>query len=147
MARLVKGTAFSPYFTGPLLCLLTAAPPFLRDPLLLRLPENYSAPLTTSLKWLFALGLVGKVNRWLSNWANRKWLRKDDKSAWDWKNEVAVVTGGSGGIGAFVVKGLVSKGVKVAVIDVLPLSDDLKDCMFHKFGALSWSIVDAFTSG
>jgi all-trans-retinol dehydrogenase (NAD+) len=141
MAQLIKGTAFSPYFTGPLLCLLSAAPPFLR------LPENYSAPLTTSLKWLFALGLVGKANRWLSNWADRKWLRKDDKSAWDWKNEVAVVTGGSGGIGASVVKGLVSKGVKVAVIDVLPLSDDLRDCMFHKSTALSCSIADAFTSG
>jgi all-trans-retinol dehydrogenase (NAD+) len=141
MAQLIKGTAFSPYFTGPLLCLLTAAPPFLR------LPENYSAPLTTSLKWLFGLGLVGKANRWLSNWADRKWLRKDDKSAWDWKNEVAVVTGGSGGIGASVVKELVSKGVKVAVIDVLPLSDDLRDCMFHKSTDLSCSIADVFTSG
>lgn len=39
---------------------------------------------------------------------------------------MAVVTGGSGGIGAFVVKGLASKGVKVAVVDIQPLSDDLR---------------------
>ena len=48
---------------------------------------------------------------------------KNDKSAWRWTSEVAVVTGGSAGIGACVVKELVSHGIKVAVLDVGPLCE------------------------
>lgn len=133
MAQIVKTTALSPYLTGSLLYLLTAAPASLRDPILLRLPIKNTAAIISSLKWLFALGLLRKANRVLSDWADNKWLWKDDKSAWDWKNEIAVITGGSNGIGAMVVRDLVAKGIRVAVIDVQPLSDDLQGCMAVAF--------------
>lgn len=81
-----------------------------------------------SLKWLLAIGLIRKANKVLSDWADNKWIWKDDKSVWHWETEVAVVTGGSNGIGAMVAKGLVSNGIKVAVIDVQPLSEDLINC-------------------
>jgi NAD(P)-dependent dehydrogenase (short-subunit alcohol dehydrogenase family) len=48
---------------------------------------------------------------------------KTDKSIWDWKHEVAVVTGGSAGIGGCMVKKLTSHGIRVAVLDVSPLSE------------------------
>ena len=40
---------------------------------------------------------------------------------YDWKKEVVVVTGGSDGIGAIVVKLLAEREVKVAVLDVQEL--------------------------
>jgi all-trans-retinol dehydrogenase (NAD+) len=76
------------------------------------------------LTWSFALGAVVAANAVLNRWAENKWLWKNDTSAWDWKHEVAVVTGGSQGIGACVVKSLVSHGVRCAVLDVAPLSED-----------------------
>ncbi|KAH5207600.1 hypothetical protein HBI82_194990 [Parastagonospora nodorum] len=50
------------------------------------------------------------------------WLWRDDTGAWDWEKEIAVVTGGAQGIGACVVKNLLSHGISCAVLDVAPLS-------------------------
>ncbi|KAJ4984615.1 hypothetical protein SVAN01_09871 [Stagonosporopsis vannaccii] len=74
------------------------------------------------VKWGLAAWAVVEANSVLNSWAENRWMRDDDKADWDWPNEVAVVTGGSGGIGACVVKKLVSHGIKVAVLDVGPLS-------------------------
>lgn len=77
------------------------------------------------LKTFFGLWLVYHVNAALSRWAENRWLWKQDEAAWHWPDELAVVTGGSNGIGAVVVQELVSRGIKVAVLDLEPLSDDL----------------------
>jgi hypothetical protein len=77
------------------------------------------------LKTLLGLWLVYDVNAALSRWAENRWLWKQDEAAWRWQDELAVVTGGSNGIGAVVVRELVSRGIKVAVLDLEPLSDDL----------------------
>jgi NAD(P)-dependent dehydrogenase (short-subunit alcohol dehydrogenase family) len=45
-----------------------------------------------------------------------------------WDSEIAVVTGGSSGIGAEIVKCLVRKGVQVAVLDIQPLPKDMDGC-------------------
>jgi len=50
-----------------------------------------------------------------------------DKGSWQWEKELAVVTGGSNGIGAAVVRELVSFGIRVAVLDVQPLSEELQN--------------------
>lgn len=50
---------------------------------------------------------------------------------------MAVVIGGLDGIGVFIVKGLIFKGVKIAIINILPLSNNLKDYIFYKFSILS----------
>ncbi|KAF2465598.1 NAD(P)-binding protein [Lindgomyces ingoldianus] len=92
-------------------------------PNFLPLSEDQHELLVTILNWLLALCLVCEVNTELSRWAEDKWIWKDDKSVWNWGNEVAVITGGSKGIGAMVVKTLVSYGIRVAVLDVEPLSD------------------------
>jgi len=41
---------------------------------------------------------------------------------YDWAKEIVVVTGGSDGIGAIVVKLLAERGIKVGVLDVQPLT-------------------------
>ncbi|KAJ8109215.1 hypothetical protein OPT61_g7622 [Boeremia exigua] len=77
------------------------------------------------LKWGLAAWATVEANAVLNSFAENRWSRKSDKHEWDWPNEVAVVTGGSAGIGACVVKKLISHGIKVAVLDVGPLSSDL----------------------
>jgi all-trans-retinol dehydrogenase (NAD+) len=72
----------------------------------------------------FVCWAIYEFNAALNRWAENKWLWKSDASEWNWKTEIAVVTGGSQGIGACVVKDLVSYGVTCAVLDVGPLSDD-----------------------
>jgi NAD(P)-dependent dehydrogenase (short-subunit alcohol dehydrogenase family) len=51
---------------------------------------------------------------------------------WDWKREVAVVTGGCSGIGLEIVKQLMRKGVKVAVFDIQPVPKAIEGCKLTK---------------
>lgn len=76
----------------------------------------------SGLKWFSTLWAVFEVNSVLNRWAENRWVWKNDTSNWDWKNEIAVVTGGSQGIGACVVKKLLSYNIRCAVLDVVPLS-------------------------
>ncbi|KAJ9640912.1 hypothetical protein H2199_005580 [Coniosporium tulheliwenetii] len=118
--------ALSPYVTGAALLILRYGPDSVREELTRFLGNNLHL-LSTSLKWLLALGLTSKINSLLSRWAENKWIWKNEKTSWKWDSEIAVVTGGSNGIGAHVVRGLVARGVKVAVLDIQPLSKDLED--------------------
>ncbi|KAK6501946.1 hypothetical protein TWF481_009764 [Arthrobotrys musiformis] len=75
-------------------------------------------------------GLLYKINDYL-NWGVRNNWVVDN--SWVWSNEVALVTGGSGGIGGLVVKGLAQRGVKVVVLDVIdPTYDLAKNVYFYK---------------
>ncbi|KAF2262711.1 NAD(P)-binding protein [Lojkania enalia] len=118
------------------------------SPILVLLSEDQLARLVAPLRWLLALALVREINAGLSCWAENKWLWTNDKNAWDWKSEVAVVTGGSNGIGAMVVKKLASHGIKVAVLDVQPLSKELQNdegnlIKLYKCDITCWRAVHA----
>ncbi|KAF2193793.1 NAD(P)-binding protein [Zopfia rhizophila CBS 207.26] len=113
-------------FAVTLLILLSIVPSSTPFPNLLSLSERHLTIFVTVLKWFLALFVIWKVNSVLSRWADNGWIWKDDKSAWSWRNEVAVVTGGSKGIGAMVVKRLISYGIRAAVLDVEPLSEELQ---------------------
>ena len=91
-----------------------------------RLTGDSWASVQAILKGAFALWLAFDVNAALSRWAENRWLWNDE-AAWRWEDELAVVTGGSNGIGAMVVRELVARGLKVAVLDLEPLSDDLEE--------------------
>ncbi|KAK1999572.1 short chain dehydrogenase [Colletotrichum falcatum] len=68
--------------------------------------------------WCAAFAWVLSLNRFL----NRRALNPAPKSAPDLSREVVVVTGGSTGIGAKLVRRLEVAGAAVAVLDVAPLS-------------------------
>lgn len=91
------------------------------------LSYNQLATLHLCLKWGLPLWAVLDFNSFLNRLAANRWTLKSDKANWNWTKEVAVVTGGSGGIGACVVKQLVAQGIKVAVLDVVPLSGSFTD--------------------
>lgn len=45
------------------------------------------------------------------------WMLSSDRDRWNLGEEIAVVTGGSGGIGVEIVKGLAAKGIEVVILD------------------------------
>lgn len=95
---------------------------------ILPLSQSQFATLIWYLKWGLPLWAIRDFNSVLNRWAENRWLWTNDKDKWNWKSEVAVVTGGSAGIGACVAKSLVAHGIKVAVLDVNPLSESFTEC-------------------
>ncbi|KAF1930100.1 NAD(P)-binding protein [Didymella exigua CBS 183.55] len=79
------------------------------------------------IKWGLAAWTTFEANAVLNKLADNRWSWRNDRSNWHWSKEVAVVTGGSAGIGACVVQKLVSHGVKVAVLDIGALSSQFTD--------------------
>lgn len=110
-------------------CLLYFRPEpstFVSSPALLRFLEEHRDTIHSALKYALVVWGPLEVNAALSRWAENRWQWKSDKRSWHWPSEIAVVTGGSRGIGAVVVKELVKLGIKVAVLDLVPLEDGLE---------------------
>jgi len=128
----LTGAALNPYLSGALLYGLTRGPEPYRSQLLERirqLPFRVDiAKTVTALKWLLALGVVGKANGYLNALALNAWRISSRKSQWTWDKEVAVVTGGCSGIGEQMVRKLIKKGTKVVVVDVQPLPAAMAAC-------------------
>ncbi|KAK3179367.1 hypothetical protein K4F52_009193 [Lecanicillium sp. MT-2017a] len=121
-------STLNPFITGPLLAFLEKAPQSTIQDLLQRasLPADYD--LTTVKLVLTALTAVGALrtaNNKLSSMAVNNW-RLGGAPGWDWPKEIAVVTGGSSGIGLAIVHKLLAKGIKVAVFDIQPLPKELQ---------------------
>lgn len=134
MAAVVPKVILSPFVTGPLLAVLLFGPPQVQQPLVEKLAA-FKVPvntLITVLKFLVPLGFVSAINEVLNGWALRNWKwSSDSKKDWVWGQEVAVVTGGSNGIGAATAERLALRGVKIAVLDVMDLSAELKKCKYR----------------
>lgn len=91
------------------------------------LSYNQLATLHWYLKWGLPLWALFDFNSFLNRLAANRWTLQSGKARWNWSKEIAVVTGGSGGIGACVVKRLVAQGIQVAVLDVVPLAESFSD--------------------
>ena len=132
----------SPIFSGPLLFSITFYPDavrsaigFVADKLL---PHqlattflHYASPLllsssttVTVLQAAVVLGVLRRANQMLNTMASNSW-RFGPAPGWDWPNEIAVVTGGSSGIGKGIVQRLSALGVRVVVLDVQKPPADL----------------------
>ncbi|KAH0596037.1 hypothetical protein MHUMG1_05896 [Metarhizium humberi] len=108
----------SPYFSGPLLAALLYAPDHLKHQVLQHLPPNFNIDVAKNvLQVLLGLGVLKTINQGLSSMAANSW-RVTAAKGWDWPSEIAVVTGGCSGIGYCIVKRLVARRVKVAILDV-----------------------------
>lgn len=126
----------SPFLSGPILLFVTQYPETVRHiaaSIAKNLPEQAVTwlsslphpPAVTALRVLVALGVIRSVNGALNTWASNSW-RLGAARGWDWPNEIAVVTGGSSGIGKGIVERLVALGVRVAVLDIQGLPKELQ---------------------
>jgi all-trans-retinol dehydrogenase (NAD+) len=112
--------------SAPLLLLLTRAPPSVQSKLI---PQSLSrAQIIKALALGVAFGLGAQLNSVLSSWAEANWVwgrgRGPKVDADGWEKEIAVVTGGSNGIGLLIAKGLAAKGIKVAILDIVEPADE-----------------------
>ncbi|CAI7598488.1 unnamed protein product [Penicillium pancosmium] len=84
---------------------------------ILKPPRQVSIPppLSIGLGALACIGLLYKSNSYLSRRALNSPATKD---AWDWDKEIVVVTGGSSGIGAAIVKLFAEQGIKTIGLDL-----------------------------
>ncbi|GMK56153.1 hypothetical protein CspeluHIS016_0212090 [Cutaneotrichosporon spelunceum] len=110
---------FNPVVTGLVLVLLASGPD--------------DATVKAALTVFSALGLACYLNSKLSELAANSY-RLTAAPGWDWPREVAVVTGGSSGIGLAIVERFVRRGIKVAVLDVqdFPKSAQNRNVRFYK---------------
>jgi len=124
--------ALNPLVTAALLWILTKAPEQLRNQLTARIaalrdPRRY-AQVVRMLKWCLAFGTMRVVNQQMNHIALNAGRIRSERARWNWSQEVAVITGGCSGIGELVVKRLVHKGIKVAVLDIQQLPLSLQGC-------------------
>src|SRR5438876_3796791 len=82
----------------------------------------------TSLKCARIFLYLG-IYRWVSSFLNWGVMNNWQNDEYDWTKEIVVITGGSGGIGGIIVKLLGERGIKVAVLDVVPLAFETRT--FH----------------
>ncbi|KAI0521077.1 NAD(P)-binding protein [Xylaria bambusicola] len=125
----------SPLLSGPLLLAVTYAPDAVRELLsniAIRLPALQGllsnldpSTAVTTLRLLFAVSGVHWLNRALNEMAANSW-RLTASKGWDWPNEIAVVTGGSSGIGKLTVEKLAAHGLRVAVLDIQDLPKSME---------------------
>lgn len=132
LSLFISHGALNPVVTGSLLFLLTKSPLQVRQQLYSRIsslqnPQRLAKVLKT-LVVLLALGVLRKTNEQFNKVALNAGRWSSEKKRWNLKQEVAVVTGGCSGIGLLIVKGLVKKGVRVAVLDVQQLPATLQGC-------------------
>lgn len=124
LLSLIRSTALEPLVVGPLLYALQKTP----KKTILKLPATLirvlRSPRTTkTLIVLLALGVLRRTNKTLSQLTLNNW---QSTGAWDPKHEVAIVTGGSSGIGEQIVLGLARQGIKVLILDVQPPKSSMR---------------------
>ncbi|KAK3906803.1 hypothetical protein C8A05DRAFT_29350 [Staphylotrichum tortipilum] len=109
--KIIRNTALNPKLVLPLLLLAKYSKKG-QDWAILH-PTAFSR-----LKTLLVFGLLRAASGYFSHRVLNNWV--DDK--YDWSREVVVITGGAGGIGGEIVKLLAERGIKVAVLDIQPLT-------------------------
>ena len=109
--RLIEGTVLNPGVLAPLFLLAQYTAPG-------RNLAQLHPDALRGLGGLLGLSLLRRLSGAYSDAVRNNWTR----DAYDWPKEVAVVTGGAGGIGGHIARLLAERGVKVAVLDIQPMT-------------------------
>jgi len=120
VGRFLKKTAFNPAFT--ILFLLLARYTKKGNDLSILHETSYSR-----IRKLFYFGLVRLASGYLDNGVLNNWTA----DTYDWDKEIILITGGAGGIGGKVVQLLAEKGIKVVVLDVIPMAFETTSNVYY----------------
>nr|POE63100.1 dehydrogenase red2 [Quercus suber] len=141
----MSAVLLNPAISGTLLFAATLAPAQFREPLLAKLRE-YATNATieksvVALQWLFGLGIVASINRYLTRLGGNNFRLSHESSRYVWKDEIVLITGGTGGFGGRISKDLASRGLTVIAVDV---RDDMPADMkaFSKIHYYKCNIAD-----
>ncbi|TVY19812.1 Dehydrogenase RED2 [Lachnellula arida] len=136
VGRFLKKTAFNPAFT--ILFILLARYTKKGNDLSILHETSYSR-----IRKLFYLGLV----RWVSGYLDNGVLDNWTADTYDWDKEIVLITGGAGGIGGKVVQLLAEKGIKVVVLDVIPMTfETTSNVYYYKCDITSPSTLSSVAS-
>ncbi|TVY86814.1 Dehydrogenase [Lachnellula willkommii] len=136
VGRFLKKTAFNPAFT--ILFILLARYTKKGNDLSILHETAYSR-----IRKLFYLGLV----RWVSGYLDNGVLDNWTADTYDWDKEIVLITGGAGGIGGKVVQLLAEKGIKVVVLDVIPMTfETTSNVYYYKCDITSPSTLSSIAS-
>ncbi|KIX07166.1 uncharacterized protein Z518_01819 [Rhinocladiella mackenziei CBS 650.93] len=144
---IIDNTLLSPFITGALLFYIKRNPsaldklpwfPDLTLTLPFRLPLNirnsvtlHASPPLKTLKFLFGLGLVLYVNRFLNRLALNYWHLQKQGVPWDFQaegKETILITGGCSGFGREMVQMFAEQTrANILVLDIQDLPADMKD--------------------
>lgn len=97
----------------------------------------YSAVLKTLQSAIYtAVGvkLILALNKWITYQSINNFV---DDTTWDWPKELAVITGGSSGIGAETVQGLSKHNVKTIILDINPPTSKQRTCVHQSYSNLT----------
>ncbi|KAF6792064.1 short chain dehydrogenase [Colletotrichum musicola] len=118
--RWVRKSVLNPYLSVPLAAILAVASARSHGAV-----AGFSGPEVDSLRQLAYLtalaGVVLSTTDYLNKWTANNWTTDE---TWDFDREVVVVTGGSSGIGASIIKHILARTPRatIVVVDMSPLS-------------------------
>ncbi|KAF2834795.1 NAD(P)-binding protein [Patellaria atrata CBS 101060] len=114
LGLLISKTFLNPVLTVPLAL-------FIRYTALGRAFTHDPATTAWYIGLLAIIGFIKEVSEWLDRGVMNNWV----EDTYDWNKELVVVTGGSDGIGAYIVKLLSENGIEVCILDIQEPKYDL----------------------
>ncbi len=119
IARAARKSILNPFVTLPVVAGLTWQPTGFKLLEYARAGAPKGAITTAYL--LAALGIILSVNDYLNKGFANNWVSASD---WDWRSEIVVITGGSGGIGEHVARQLLARGAQttIVILDYIPMT-------------------------
>jgi hypothetical protein len=119
---LIKHTVFEPLVVAPILWGLDQYSDRNRAWLLKTMPNAPTDWVKPTLWGLLGVGILRRINKLLSQASLNSYTR----DSYDWRREIVVVTGGSGGIGDVLVRKLAKHSINVISLDVMPPKTPLR---------------------
>jgi all-trans-retinol dehydrogenase (NAD+) len=132
LAQAIRQTILNPWVIGPFWALSSWWAGLVTESSThsMQLTRSYLLQFAPWLKIATFAGIILTTNDFLSKWTSNNWT---SAQPWDPKNEIVVITGGSGGIGGSLAAHLADQGASVVVLDILPLSPELETKSIHYF--------------